>query len=140
MGRQRQTSACAVSRLLLCPHCGGRLRVEDSFAGQVVVCAQCGGQFHAAPDRGEVIDAHAEPINSGDSYSQREEEVRDAGPPAPVEVIHERERFSPGETGYYRVRVDRGYTDNSGCCCAMGCGLLVLLAMIFLRGCVSLFL
>ncbi len=121
-----------VPQVLHCPSCGAKVLALEPRAGQTIVCSRCGHPLHAPGGFGEVIDVHAEPVNEPSSPPYTE-----PGPPEwrPSPPRPEEPSFTGG--GYI---YERRYHDNSGCCCGMGCALMLLFLMVFLRGCASIFL
>ncbi len=118
-------------QVLRCPSCGATLLAAEPISGQTVVCSRCGQPLHAPGGFGEVIDVHAEPINDATARP-----YTDPGPPEwrPVPARPEEPSFTGGGYVY-----ERRFRDDSGCCCGMGCALMLLFFMIFLRGCAGLF-
>lgn len=108
--------------------------MDESFWGHVTQCRRCGVPFHAEDDPGEVIEGHAEPIGPGASYQEPpEEEEYIWAPPVRAPYDEDPDPVRPSQS----YRVERRYSDDSGCCCAVGCGLLLFLALVFLRGCAA---
>jgi len=120
-----------VTRLLQCPNCGASLLAAEPIPGQIIVCSQCRQPIEALGGSGDIIDVHAEPLNE-EPTSQYTEPEPSEWRPAPV---------PPEDTPFTQAayHYQRRYRDDSGCCCGLGCALIFLFLMIFLRGCAALF-
>ncbi len=108
--------------------------MADSFLGHVLHCSQCGEPFHTEEEQGEVIEGHAEPIGPAEPGGEVPEEA--LWSPA---VRNTRYDEAPGQApaGFYQYRFERRFNDNSGCCCGMGCALMLFFMLVFLRGCAA---
>lgn len=117
-----------------CPHCGALLRIDGPAAGRVIHCAQCGQPFEPRPGGGasDVIDVQAEVLDGADAPEPREDPVFRA-----PEYVREGRggpwpRLFPGREIFTR-EVERREVVVPGCCCGMGCGLLLAAAVVVLK-------
>jgi len=132
-----------VIEIMRCPNCGVRLEINGAEGGRIITCVHCGVSFASPsfPGLGPVIDVHAEPVvRDSPETESPEPEFENAGasflPDAPHSVSRD---WDPPEDRFYTFRAERLDTGGPGCCCGFGCLLALLIMMLALRGCISLF-